>query len=112
MVSSIEIKIAKATCTSQRLQRQMHPNVCTTITSNSSVIQSDDVTASGHNLDETKHISSENRREPRRCRARRVVNVRPDSSGRIGNKECHIVAFAEQIEEQVQSSEQFEDQLQ
>ena len=41
---------------------------------------------------------TEKRREARR-RGRRPP--RPDASGRIGNKECHLWAFAETIEEQV-----------
>ena len=57
-------------------------------------------TALSYSLDERASSNDDKRRERRR-RARRVGNARPDSSGRIGNKECHCFAFAEQLEEKV-----------
>ena len=76
------------------------------------VIESDTTTITPENItistapsrSERTNIGSEKRRERRR-RARRVGNVRPDSSGRIGNKECHIFAFTEQLEERVAMAE-------
>ena len=48
----------------------------------------------------------ENRAERRRAARRRrggcrTSSSRPDASGRIGKKECHLFAFLEQLEEQV-----------
>jgi len=74
------------------------------ITPSSSAIQSKDSvsnTAPSQSFDEKRSIDKENQREKPRRRARRVGHVRPDSSGRIGNKECHIFAFADQIEEMI-----------
>lgn len=44
---------------------------------------------------------AERRRAARRRRGGRASSSRPDSSGRIGQKECHILAFTEKLEELV-----------
>lgn len=52
--------------------------------------------------DEPSSPSQEKRTEKRRAARRRGGRPsRPDASGRIGNKECHLLAFAEMLEEQV-----------
>ena len=52
----------------------------------------------------------ENRAERRRAARRRRGGdhpcTRPDASGRIGKKECHLLAFAEKVEEQVAEARQ------
>ena len=47
-----------------------------------------------------QETSTERRRAARRRRGARASS-RPDASGRIGDKECHILAFAEKFEEKV-----------
>ena len=45
--------------------------------------------------------SAERRRAARRRRGGDRPCTRPDASGRIGRKECHLFAFVEQFEEQI-----------
>ena len=47
-----------------------------------------------------QETSTERRRAARRRRGDRASS-RPDASGRIGAKECHILAFTEKFEEEV-----------
>jgi hypothetical protein len=44
---------------------------------------------------------SESSKRSRRARRRCTRSSRPDAKGRINNKECHLFAFAELIEEQL-----------
>ena len=49
---------------------------------------------------------TERRRAARHRRGGDRPCTRPDASGRIGKKECHLFAFVEQLEEQVAETRQ------